>query len=128
MLHHSITHTHGKAIDGGPESSSSHKHDDFREVHHDHHFHVGIFHFFGHLFENINHSNELADKYLIIVQKTETKKVVDYNLPIQVYFDPNGNIVIDVDAESLPDPPYHLPLLQKLKLPSTPHRGPPSLV
>jgi hypothetical protein len=32
--------------------------------HHEHHFHVGIFHFLGHLFENFNHGDESGHTYL----------------------------------------------------------------
>ena len=128
VLHHSVSHSSVLELADSPFSAPSHKHEDFKEVHHEHDFHVGIFHFLEHFFESINHSNDFSDEHLIIVQKTETKKVIDHNNSINVYFDTNDLIIFSVDAESLPDPPYHLSLLQKLKLPNTPLRAPPALV
>jgi len=127
--HQSIAHRHGIEFGKNPISTPSiHQHEDFKNVHHEHHFHVGIFHFLGHLLEKIDLSNDFADDHLVVVQKTGTKKVVGNHHPFNAYFDGNGFIVFEVDAESLPDPPYHLPLLQKLKLPSIPLRAPPSFV
>ena len=128
IVHQSVSHKHDLTTNAIPSSDSSHKHEDFSEVHHEHEFHVGIFHFLGHLLEQINHADDLADEHLINVQKTFTKKVVDRNNSVDVFFDCQQEMAYEVDAESLPDPPYHLSILQKLKLPSTPLRAPPSLV
>jgi hypothetical protein len=89
---------------------------------------VGIFHFLGHLFENINHSDHLADEHLMGAQNTPANKVFDQSIPVNFYCFLNRLVVFSVDAESLPDPPYHLSYLQKLKLPNTPLRAPPSIV
>ncbi|MFT4666616.1 MAG: hypothetical protein ACI9VN_001816 [Patescibacteria group bacterium] len=128
VVHHSVSHSHSSDFDGVPVSESSHKHENFKEVHHEHQFHVGIFHLLVHLFESINHADDFADEHLLVVQKSSTKKVVDYNNSVNTYIYGQDVLVFEVDAESLPDPPYHLSLLQKLKLPSTPLRAPPSLV
>ena len=128
ILHQSVSHKHGLTSYEIPTSGSSHKHEDFNEVHHEDEFHVGIFHFLGHLLEQINHAEDLADEHLLSFQKKLTKKVVDRNNPVDVFFDSQQEMAYEVDAESLPDPPYHLSILQKLKLPSTPLRAPPSLV
>ena len=80
------------------------------------------------MFENINHTHDLADEHLLVVQKSSTKKAVDHNSSISPYINGQYLLVFEVNAESLPDPPYHLSLLQKLKRPNTPLRAPPSLV
>lgn len=128
VLHHSVSHTHASDFAGTPVPEPLHQHENFKEIHHEHQFHVGILHFLGHLFENINHTDDLADDHLLVVQKSSTKKVVDHNNSVNFYIYGQGVLVFEVDAESLPDPPYHLSLLQKLKLPSTPLRAPPSFV
>ena len=128
VINHSVPQSHPSELDGTPKEKSTHNHEDFQEVHHDHHFHVGIFHFLGHLFENINHSNDHSDKHSIVVQKTAVKKFVENNHAFNAYFNGITFEVIVMDTESLPDPPYFLQFLQKLKLPGTPLRAPPTLV
>lgn len=128
VLHHSVTHSHNAAFNNAP-NSVSHQHEDFKEIHHEHHFHIGIFHLLGHLFENINHSNDHSEDHLVVAEKTSTKKVIDYNKTINFLTNRNNMLVFSVDAESLPAPPsYHLFLLHRLKQPNTPLRGPPSFV
>lgn len=128
VVHHSVSHSHGLVLDGVPVSDSSHKHENFKKVHHEHQFHVGIFHLLGHLFESIHHTDDFADDHLPVVQKSSTKKVVDHNSSVNTYIYGQDVLVFKVDAESLPDPPYDLSLLQKLKLLTSPLRGPPLLV
>jgi hypothetical protein len=128
VINHSVPQSHPSELDGTPKEKFTHKHEDFQEVHHDHHFHVGIFHFLGHLFENINHSNDHVDKHSIVVQKTSVKKFVANSHVFNAYFNGITFEVIVVDTESLPDPPYFLKLLQKLKLRGTSLRAPPTLV
>jgi hypothetical protein len=128
VLHHCTSHSHTLGYVGSSDSVSSHKHEDFKDVHHQHDFHVGIFHFLGHLFEGIDHSNDIPDEHFIVGQKTITKEVIDHSKPKNPYYFGNKLLVVEVDAESLPDPPYHLSLLPKLKLPGNPLRAPPILV
>lgn len=110
------------------ENRTTHKHGDFEEVHHEHHFHVGVFHFLGHLLEKIDQSNDLSKEHIVIVPKTNDKKVFVNTNPINFYFEGNGLMLFEVDAESLPDPPPDLRLLQKFKRPNIPLRAPPALV
>lgn len=128
VLHQIVSHTHASEFDGNSVPKSSHTHNDFKDVHHEHHFHVGVFHFLGHLFETISHTDDFADDHLLVVQKSSTKKVNDPNSPINTYIYGEPILVFEVDAESLPAPPYYLPFLQKLQLPTSPLRGPPFLV
>ena len=128
VLHQNVSHSHAFEFTNTPVPEPSHQHNESQTVHHEHHFHVGIFHFIGHLLEKINHSSDQSDEHIILVQKTDTKKVVDYKKSKPLFFEANDELVFEVDAESLPAPPYHLSLLQKLKLPSTPLRAPPALV
>ena len=129
LLHQSAWHSHSLAFDKDSLPESFHKHEDFKPVHQEHYFNVGILHFLGHLFENINHSSDLADKHLVVVQKTLTKKVFDYNKAVDFYTNGNNLVVLSVDAESIPDPPpYHLFLFHRLKQLNTPLRAPPAIV
>lgn len=128
VIHYSVNPTNDFAIEESTSTNKTHQHNESQTVHHEHHFHVGIFHFIGHLLEKINHSSDQSDEHIILVQKTDTKKVVDYKKSKPPFFITNDELVFEVDAESLPAPPYHLSLLQKLKLPSTPLRAPPALV
>ena len=121
-------HAHEAEL-GDNSNSGSHQHEDFKEVHHEHGFHVGIFHFLGHLFESVNHSNDFADEHLLVAQKTTNKKVVDPNKTVDFFTDGGNSIVVSVDAESLPSPPPYLVFLShRLKQPNTPLRAPPALV
>ena len=107
----------------------SHQHDDYTNKHHEHHFHVGIFHFLGHLFESISHVSDNADEHLVVIQNTSTKKASDSKTSICKYFLESNLVLIKVGAESLPDPPYYqIPYLQKLTRSTSPLRAPPSHV
>ena len=128
VLHSSVAHTHDIELSDFAHEET-HRHSGHSDLHHEHSFHVGIFHLLGHLFENIHHSNELADDHLVVVQKTSAKKVVKHNKTVNFFIEGNNRVVYSVDAESLPDPPpYHLFLLHRLKQPNTPLRAPPALV
>ncbi|MGH1434905.1 MAG: hypothetical protein ACRBG0_10645 [Lewinella sp.] len=128
VLHLSVMHSHNAELSKTP-NSVSHQHENFKEIHHEHGFHVGIFHLLGHLFEGVNHSNDHADEHLVIAQKASSKKNVDLNKTVSFLNSGENKVVVSVDAESLPDPPpYHLFLSHRLKQPNTPLRAPPALV
>ena len=126
VVHQSVSQS--PELDGAPMSETSHEHEDFTDVHHENQFHVGVFHFLGHLFENIINADDFTDDHLLVVQKSSSKKVIDHNSSVNSYIYGQQVLEFEVDAESLPAPPSHLSLLQKLKLPNTPLRAPPSLV
>ena len=127
--HQSIFHTHDSGFDSDTTPKHSHQHEDFKDVHHEHHFHIGIFHFLGHLFETINHASDNADNHLVVLQNTSTKKITDNKNPIGKVNSIINLVFIEVDAESLPDPPnYHSPFLQKLTRSTSPLRAPPAVV
>lgn len=127
VLHQSTVQARTYGIFDANAIDISHKHEDFKEVHHEHNFHVGIFHFLGHLFENINESNAHTDKHLITSQKNTSEKTTDYIIPGNFYFIEINSLFFEVDAESLPAPPEYLSILQKAKRPNTPLRAPPRL-
>ena len=128
VFHQSVPHAHFLEEEILPKAKTSHHHDDFQEVHHEHRFHVGIFHFVGHLFENLNHLDSHADEHVIISHKTSTEKTIVLNNTTYFYCYGNSFISLRVDAESLPDPPYYLTILQKSIPDNTPLRGPPPFV
>lgn len=129
VAHQSISHTHASGLDGDAAPNHSHKHENFKDIHHEHHFHVGIFHFLGHLFESISHVSDNADDHLVVIQNNSIKKASGYRTSICKYFLESNLVVLEVDAESLPDPPYYqIPYLQKLTRSTSPLRAPPSHV
>ena len=122
VAHQSIAHNHTSDAD----SNATHQHNKYSDIHHEHHFHVGIFHFLGHLFENISHVSNTADDYLVIIQNTSTKKVTDHKTPISTFYNLSKLVMLEVDAESLPAPPYYqISYLQKLTRSSLSLRAPP---
>lgn len=128
VMHHSVMHSHEADASKNP-NLGSHQHEDFKDVHHEHRFHVGIFHLLGHLFESINHSNDFADQHLLLAKKTSTKKEVDHNKTVNFFTVGKNMVVFSVDAESLSSPPSYLVFIpHRLKQPNTPLRAPPALV
>ncbi len=112
-----------------PKSATTHHHEEFQEVHHEHRFHVGIFHFVGHLFEKLNHADDHADEHIAIAQKTSTEKVINLNKTVYFYCYGNSFVPLSVDTASLPrPPPYNSDFLQISIPDNTPLRGPPSFV
>lgn len=47
-----------------PSDQFQHQHEDFETVHHEHGFHIGIFHFLGHLLEKVSQQDDLTDDYI----------------------------------------------------------------
>lgn len=86
VLHHSLSHSHTVKFADTPVSGPCHKHEAFKDVHHEYQFHIGIFHFLGHLFENINHSNDFADEHLSVVQKQGLIKWLTRIIPLMPVF------------------------------------------
>lgn len=127
VVHHSASQSYSSET-AGSSIPASHQHEDYKTVHHEHHFHVGVFHFLGHLFKNIDYSNNLGDEYLTFSQKKSTTKNISHSQSIDFYFSQNNLVVFSLDVESLPDPPFHLSVLRRLKQTKTPQRGPPAAV
>ena len=128
IVHFNDSSNFSNSLDKSAVSSFEHEHEDFSDLHHKHRFHVGIFHYLGHLLESINQSTDLNDEHLVIFQFTGTKKTVDSSSSLNPNYHYQHLFMSVVDAESIVDPPYYLPLLQKLKLPSSPLRAPPSTI
>ena len=127
-LNHSSLHAHHSSCEKKTEAKSCHQHDGFEDIHHQNHFHVGVFHFLGHLFENIGHQDDLGCNHVAPVQNVSTKKVLDTNSDITFWFKKNDANNSVVGALSLSDPPFYRSFLQTSKRSSTPLRGPPSLL
>ena len=122
-----VQHTHSSDI----LESASHKHESFEDNHHAHQFHIGIFHFFGHLFGTFVHQDDLEQNSPVTAQNSQevtVKKITEVALTNSFCYFFNEKVVIAIDAESLTDPPYHHHYLQSLLQISTPLRAPPTLV
>lgn len=111
-----------------PPETLHHHHKDFEAVHHEHAFHIGIFHFLGHLLEKISQQGDLTDDYLqpaILLPSYNADD--DEDAP---FF---GSFAIPVNQENtdvnINDPPDFLPYLllsQKANFSDHPLRAPPS--
>jgi len=111
-----------------PPETLHHHHKDFEAVHHTHTFHIGIFHFIGHLLEKIGQHDNLKDDYLqpaIVLSGSNVgneKDIVCFDLGAIISNLPECSVNIN-------DPPNFLPylsLLQKVNFSSNPLRAPPS--
>ena len=123
----SVSHAHNSDTSESPVSIP-HQHDGFTVNHHDYHFHIGIFHFFGHILEKVNHSDNIPDEYVIVSQDTPTKIDIEKGIVDLALIDQHSLYAYNPDVESLSDPPFLLFQLQRYKHPDTPLRGPPSCV
>lgn len=131
VLHYSASHSHTtEATTPSSWTTHHHQHEASSSVHHDHQFHGGLFHFLGHLFENVHHSSDLADTHLVVSQKkTSPKKFDNDNQPVDLYTLKSSIQKDRVDSESLSDPPpCQFFLSPRLIRPNTPLRAPPALV
>lgn len=125
-LNHSSLHAHHSACDKKTDANSCHQHDGFEDVHHDNHFHIGVFHFLGHLFENIGHQDDLGCDHIAPSLNILVKKVLDTNSDVHLWCNKNDTNYSTVDPLSLSDPPFYRLFSQKSKQLATPLRGPPS--
>lgn len=111
------------------QSAISHQHGDFQDQHHEHQFHVGIFHFLGHLLEKINQEDNPNEEHLYAFQERTTQKAIELRTAVHPFIEIDRHLVCEVDAYSLSDPPpYHLLFLRKLTRLNTPLRAPPAIV
>ena len=111
------------------KSEVSHQHEDFKDAHHDHHFHIGIFHFLGHLLKSINQSDNPTDEHLVIVSKTITKNDINSKWSTDDFYNWYYVALNQQDVQSQSDPPeYSQCLIHRLIQPNSHLRGPPTLV
>ena len=114
--------------EGIPHSQASHQHENFQNVHHEHQFHIGIFHFLGHLLEGIHQSGNQADEHFVALLKTSVKNGADVKVSIPISFETLRSRIIESEVKSLRAPPYLNLLKQRLIFSNTPLRAPPALV
>jgi len=127
-LNHSSLHAHHSSCDKTTTTKSHHHHEGFEDIHHHHHFHIGVFHFLGHLFESIGHQDDLGCDHIAPAQNIAPKKVVDTNSAINFWFNQNDAYHLTVDSLSLSDPPFYKSFSHIWYQFATPLRGPPALL
>ena len=111
------------------QSKVTHQHEDFIDSHHDHIFHVGIFHFLGHILESINQSDSPTDEHVVILEKTKGKQVINSDNTSDFYHSKYNAVGEQLELQSQSDPPKVCQfLLHQLIQPNSYLRGPPSLV
>ena len=111
-----------------PPETLHHHHEDFGAVHHEHAFHIGIFHFFGHLLDKIAQQDDLTDDYLQpefilpIKQLEDGQPITDFNHCLHK----KDLAECDVNINDPPDFPPYLFLSQSVNFAAHPLRAPPS--
>ncbi|MBT8191431.1 MAG: hypothetical protein HKN67_14560 [Saprospiraceae bacterium] len=77
--HHIFPHVEN-ALDETICIGPDHQHTGYNDHHHDHHFHIGIFHYLGHLFDHVCDSGNHESEHLLCNVNPITKiKVIDNN-------------------------------------------------
>jgi len=106
-----------------------HSHENHESVHHEHSFHIGIFHFIKHLIESINESNDYAGDHLIHSQNVIPKKttVITPSFWIVTFNNYSGNYNQDRMKRIVPLPDTIVLRKEGVKK-ETPPRGPPAEV
>lgn len=128
VVHNCIRHSH-EAESDCLAMSISHHHLDAHEFHDEHSFHHGIFHFLGHLFENIGHSNDHACTHIIVAQTAPAKKHIEFNQSTKLFFGEDPVRFCLLETDSLVDSPfYQLFLSQRINQSNMPLRAPPARV
>lgn len=128
VLHQGVLHMHELGVTSFMQKKPHHVHKDYQDVHHEHDFHIGVFHYLGHLFDNVQHSDDFGDEHYL-----STNNVGDGELKLvkqqdTFFFAVLEEPVFEVDQSSLPSPPDYLSLLPQFKQINTPLRAPPALV
>ena len=119
----------GQLMNDHSKSQPLHQHEDFDEVHHDHHFHIGVLHLLGHLVEFICQADNVVDEHFIGVNNSTTHKTTLYSQDVDHPVHKLDWPICKVDSESLPDPPRYLQSTSPQFLyRSTPSRAPPAHV
>jgi len=127
-LNHSSLHAHHSSCEKKTEDKTCHEHQGFTNIHHDNHFHIGVFHFLGHLFEIIGHQDDLGCNHLAPTQNIPSKKAFDTNNDINFWFNQNGSSHLIATIFSSSEPPFTPSFSQTSKRTTTLLRGPPSLL
>ncbi len=119
VLHHTASVLH----DAG-HCTYAHAHHGFEEHHHDHQFHIGVFHFLGHLLENISHYDYLETTYLLFSQETVDHQRIGDSSNINSYI-AEQNIDVYLISCSAPNSAFAPFLLYQSKKLNNPLRAPP---
>ena len=109
-------------------ASDSHQHVQNGDTHHDHLFHIGIFHFLGHLSDIIKQTDQQADDHVIMGAEYANSTVMEHASVDHAHILLNITPVSPVDSESLTDPPEELSVLNSSLRINTPLRAPPAQV
>ena len=116
-------------LDITAKSEVSHQHEDFNDAHHDHHFHIGIFHVLGHLFDSIKQSDSSTDQHLVFNTKTIAKDDIKSKHSTDSFNNWYNASVHQLNLQSQSDPPGSSQFLfHRFKQPNFHLRGPPTLV
>lgn len=129
VVYQSVSYTDVfKLINTKSHSHKHHHHTNFVHVHHENHFHSGLFHFLDHLMESMQNLDQETEDHIIqacnsLFPKTEKKSITS-----DFYIFSTKFLCLSVDAASLPDPPWHKQQFKRafFKQDST-YRGPPAL-
>lgn len=125
VLHTSIVHAHGLSQDSIPLDIVTHDHGEFEHFHHEHNFHIGLFHFLGHLLDTVDHTDDHSDEHLCSVQNVPVKSTFETSLQNHIGRIEARDLLDQQDGFYFTSPPYHLLLLQELIFSKASMRAPP---
>ncbi len=123
----SFSHEHLALFDEACEAT--HNHDEFESIHHEHHFHVGIFHFLGHLFEELRHveNDNFGDDHLISTPINPIQNSFAQNQNTTYLYTWREIIIAERKIKPLPEPPdFANHFLDDFINTDTPLRAPPT--
>ncbi len=128
VIHQVFAQSHLNDITVQSKEHFHHHHGGFTDVHHEHQFHIGIFHFLGHLLEKVSHIDADVDAHQIMSFEVLSIDRGDF----VISFVPSRSIFIvetnHLEAHEGIDPPDDRIRISERFFSATPLRAPPSAV
>ena len=113
--------------EGNSNIKLHHTHDSYDEMHHEHNFHIGIFHYLTHIYESLVEVDVKTDKHVAITPTLSNEnKITDSVSCVQDYFPVTILIECGVNVLANP-PPYNWITHKNFHCPPLPLRAPPSV-
>jgi hypothetical protein len=126
VLHHSFAHTHLVDFEELFGQNHSHQHTHIDSDHHVHTNQVSLFHFLGHLFEQVNHQDDYGEDQLIIARADSVKEAINCSVSVDFHFSIFKNFIAEDKKTDPPDPFIFIEISSELQPPGILLRGPPS--
>jgi len=128
VLHHCFAHTHLVDFEKLFGGDHSHQHTHIDSDHHVHTGQVSLFHFLGHLFEQVSHQDDYGEDQLIIARAVSVKEAISFAFSVDFHFSIFKKNIEEDEKTDPPDPFVFIEISPELQPPGILLRGPPSLV